>query len=196
MLSRFLWYGGYFALKICHSFLGEYRIYIFDLQHGCSDGNSSEMLGGGGALQRSDVTYFVLLQARPFDDNHHDCHFCVYSLKSIVNYHQCEALAGKIMIFQPNITYPWGSTCPLLGLFLGPVTMVTWIPHLYTAPLYARCRSSVVAFWQCPRWFIDDWPGKPGSRAGLIDVISVKGLLNLLLTLQFWVCIFDLETTR
>ena len=39
--------------------------------------------------------------------------------------------------------------------------MVTWIPHLYTMP--HRCRPSVVAFWQFPRWFIDDWPGKPGG---------------------------------
>lgn len=56
----------------------------------------------GGALQRTDVTYFVILQARPFHDNHHDCHFCVYSLKSIVTYHQCEALFLFIMIFKPN----------------------------------------------------------------------------------------------
>lgn len=55
--------------------------YIFDLQHGCSDGNSSEMLGG--ALQRTDVTYFVILQARPLDDNHHDWHSCVYSLSQL-----------------------------------------------------------------------------------------------------------------
>lgn len=76
--------------------------------------------------------------------------------------------------------------------------MVTWIPHLYTTPLYARCRPSVVAFWQFPRWFIDDWPGKPGGlgwRSWFVylswnypvkEIEKACELLAIALSLNFW----------
>lgn len=48
------------------------------------------------------------------------------------------------MIFQPNITYPWGSTCPLLGLFLGGHHGHLDSSPLHNAPLrqvQTKCRS-------------------------------------------------------
>ena len=91
------------------------------------------------------------------------------------------------MIFQPNITYPWGSTCPLLGLFLGGHH-----GHLDSSPLHnatqvqTKCRSFLAISTLIHRrlaW--ETW------RFGLIDVISVEGLLNLLLTLEdLGVCIY------